>query len=184
MSVYTKSVLEKAARIRLVIFDVDGVLTDGSLYIGNDGEELKAFYVRDGLGMKLLQSTGVLIAIITAKTSRLVARRLDELGVRHVFQGEHDKLIPFKALSEELQLEPEQIAYVGDDVIDVPVMLKVGLAIAVGDAHALVVERADWQTQSAGGRGAVREVCELIMHAQGSLIEQLSRFGIMELEKC
>ena len=184
MSVYTKSLLEKAALIRLVIFDVDGVLTDGSLYVGNDGEELKAFYVRDGLGMKLLLSTGVDVGIITAKTSRIVARRMEELGVRYVFQGQHEKLIAFRALSEELHLEPEQVAYVGDDVIDVPVMLEVGLAIAVGDAHALVVERAHWQTQSEGGRGAAREVCELIMHAQGSLTEQLSRFGIKELEKC
>jgi 3-deoxy-D-manno-octulosonate 8-phosphate phosphatase (KDO 8-P phosphatase) len=184
MSVYAKSLLEKAALIRLVVFDVDGVLTDGSLYLGNDGEELKAFYVRDGLGIKLLQSTGVDIGIITAKTSRIVARRMEELGVRHVFQGQHDKLSAFNFLCEELQLEPKQVAYVGDDVIDVPVMLEVGLAIAVGDAHALVVERAHWQTQSAGGRGAAREVCELIMQAQGSLIEQLSRFGIKERKKC
>ena len=184
MSVYPKALLEKAELIRLVIFDVDGVLTDGSLYIGNDGEELKAFYVRDGLGMKLLQSAGVVIGIITAKTSRLVARRMEELGVRHVFQGQDDKLIAFKELCEQLHLEPEQVAYVGDDVVDVPVMLEVGLAIAVGDADALVVERAHWQTQSAGGRGAAREVCELIMQAQGSLAEQLSRFGIKELEKC
>jgi len=184
MSVYTKSLLDKAALIRLVIFDVDGVLTDGSLYFGNDGEELKAFYVRDGLGIKLLQSTGVDIGIITAKTSRLVARRMAELGVRHVFQGKHDKLIAFKYLCNKLQLEPKQVAYVGDDVIDVPVMLEVGLAIAVGDAHALVLERAHWQTPSVGGRGAARDVCELIMQAQGSLTEQLSRFGIRELEKC
>lgn len=184
MSMYTKSVLEKAALIRLVVFDVDGVLTDGRLYLGNDGEELKAFYVRDGLGIKLLQSTGVEIGIITAKTSHIVVRRMEELGVRHVFQGKADKLSTFKALCEKVQLEPKQVAYVGDDVIDVPVMLEVGLAIAVGDAHALVVERAHWQTQSAGGRGAAREVCELIMQAQGSLTEQLSRFGIRELEKC
>jgi 3-deoxy-D-manno-octulosonate 8-phosphate phosphatase (KDO 8-P phosphatase) len=184
MNIYPKSLLEKAELIRLVIFDVDGVLTDGSLYLGNDGEELKAFYVRDGLGMKLLQATGVIIAIITAKISRIVVRRMEELGIHHVFQGQHNKLIAFKMLCEELQLEPQQVAYVGDDVIDVPVMLKVGLAIAVGDADALVVERAHWQTQSAGGRGAAREVCELIMQAQGSLTKQLSRFGIEELEKC
>ncbi len=184
MSVYSESLLEKAALIRLVIFDVDGVLTDGSLYVGNDGEELKAFYVRDGLGMKLLQATGVVIGIITAKTSRIVARRMEELDVRYVFQGQHDKLIAFKALCDELHLEPEQVAYVGDDIIDVPVMLEVGLAIAVGDADALVVDRAHWQTKSVGGRGAAREVCELIMQAQGSLSEQLSRFGIKELEKC
>ncbi|MEN8217086.1 MAG: 3-deoxy-manno-octulosonate-8-phosphatase KdsC [Pseudomonadota bacterium] len=173
-----KAIIEKAALIRLVVFDVDGVLTDGSLYLGGDGQEYKAFYARDGLGMKLLQSTGVIIGVITARNSAVVTHRMQSLGVEHVFQGKLDKLSAFKQLCEQLHLEPQQVAYVGDDLIDVPVMLQAGLAIAVADAHDLVVKYAHWQTQAAGGRGAAREVCELIMQAQGTLGGQLSRFGI------
>jgi 3-deoxy-D-manno-octulosonate 8-phosphate phosphatase (KDO 8-P phosphatase) len=173
-----KAIIEKAALIRLVVFDVDGVLTDGSLYLGDDGQEYKAFYSRDGLGMKLLQSTGVIIGVITARSSAVVTHRMQSLEVEHVFQGKLDKLSAFKQLCEQLHLEPQQVAYVGDDIIDLPVMLQAGLAIAVGDAHELVVKHAHWQTQAAGGRGAAREVCELIMQAQGTLGGQLSRFGI------
>jgi 3-deoxy-D-manno-octulosonate 8-phosphate phosphatase (KDO 8-P phosphatase) len=173
--------MEKAALIRLVVFDVDGVLTDGSLYLGEDGEEYKAFYARDGLGMKLLQSTGVIIGIITARNSPVVTHRMQSLGVEHVFQGELDKLAAFRQLCDKLQLEPHQVAYVGDDIIDVPVMLEAGLAIAVADAQDLVVKHAHWQTHAVGGRGAVREVCELIMQAQGTLADQISRFGIVNL---
>lgn len=165
-----KTINEKAALIRLVIFDVDGVLTDGSLYLGEDGQEFKAFYARDGLGMKMLQLTGVVIGIITAKNSSIVTRRMQALGIKHVFQGQQDKLIAFKQLCEELQLQPQQVAYVGDDVNDVPVMLQVGLAIACADAHFLVIKHAHWQTKAAGGRGAAREVCDLIMQAQGTMV--------------
>jgi len=165
-----KTINEKAALIRLVIFDVDGVLTDGSLYLGEDGQEFKAFYARDGLGMKMLQLTGVVIGIITAKNSSIVTRRMQALGIKHVFQGQQDKLIAFKQLCEELQLQPQQVAYVGDDVNDVPVMLQVGLAIACADAHFLVIKHAHWQTKTAGGRGAAREVCDLIMQVQGTMV--------------
>lgn len=173
-----KIILEKAASIRLVVFDVDGVLTDGSLYLGDGGEEYKAFYSRDGLGMKMLQLTGVLIGIISARNSQVVTHRMQNLGVQHILQGKINKLSAFKQLCEELQLKPRQVAYVGDDLIDVPVMLQVGLAIAVADADPLVVKHAHWQTQTVGGRGAAREVCELIMQAQGTLADQISRFGI------
>ncbi len=174
-----KIIFEKAALIRLAVFDVDGVLTDGSLYLGGKGKEYKAFYARDGMGMKLLQSTGVSIAIITARHSPVVADRMESLGVQHVFQGQTDKLSAFKQLCDQLHLEPQQVAYTGDDINDIPVMLEAGLAIAVADAHALVIKQAHWQTQAIGGRGAAREVCELIMQAQGTLANQLERYGIV-----
>jgi 3-deoxy-D-manno-octulosonate 8-phosphate phosphatase (KDO 8-P phosphatase) len=152
-----------------VIFDVDGVLTDGSLFLGDDGQEYKAFHSRDGHGMKMLQSTGVKIGIITGRTSQVVKLRMDSLGVAYVFQGQLDKLPAYRRLRAELRLQANEIAYVGDDVVDLPIMREVGLAIAVQDAHPLVKQHAHWQTPTAGGRGAGRDVCELIMEAQGRL---------------
>jgi len=165
-----------AARIRLVIFDVDGVLTDGSLFIGDDGQEYKAFHSRDGHGMKMLQRTGVHIAIITGRTSQVVKHRVADLGIEHVYQGQRDKLVAFERLVHDLALDSAEIAYVGDDVVDLPVMRRVGLAIAVQDAHPLVKQHAHWQTPSKGGRGAARDVCEMIMEAQGTLQAQLQEY--------
>jgi len=162
-------ILERAARIRLLVFDVDGVLTDGSLYLGDDGQEYKAFHSRDGHGMKLLQSTGVQIAIITGRTSQVVSHRMAGLGVTHIYQGYSEKLPAFRALLETTGYSAAETAFVGDDVLDLPVMLRVGLAIAVQDAHPLVKRHCHWQTSHRGGRGAAREVCELIMEAQSTL---------------
>lgn len=159
----------KAQEIKLVIFDVDGVLTDGSLYFGDDGQEYKAFNSRDGHGMKMLQYYGVEIGIITGRTSEVVKHRMENLGIEHVYQGKLEKLPAFEELREKLGLKENQIAYVGDDVVDLPIMRRVGLAIAVNDAHALVKQHAHWLTPSPGGRGAAREVCEMIMQAQGTL---------------
>jgi len=153
----------------LVIFDVDGVLTDGSLFLGDDGQEYKAFHSRDGHGMTLLLQSGVNIAIITGRSSEVVRLRMAYLGIKHVYQGHRDKLPPYRELRAALGLTDAQIAYVGDDVVDLPVMGRVGLAIAVGDAHPLVKKQAHWQTAHDGGRGAAREVCEMIMEAQGTL---------------
>ena len=164
-----QDILERAAPIRLVIFDVDGVLTDGSLFLGDDGQEYKAFNSRDGHGMVTLQTTGVALAVITGRSSEVVRIRMESLGVSHVYQGRREKLPAFEELQAHLGLAPEQIAYVGDDVVDLPVMRRVGLAIAVADAHPLVMEHAHWTTRLGGGRGAAREVCELIMQAQGNL---------------
>lgn len=166
----------KAQGIRLVIFDVDGVLTDGSLFLGDDGQEYKAFHSRDGHGMKMLQQTGVTIGIITGRTSEVVRIRMESLGVAHVFQGKLEKLPAYEELRDALGLKDEQIAYVGDDVVDLPIMRRVGLAIAVNDAHPLVLQHAHWQTPHAGGRGAGRDVCELIMEAQGSLRPALDSY--------
>jgi len=171
-----QDILEKARQIKLVIFDVDGVLTDGSLFLGDDGQEYKAFHAKDGLGMKLLQASGVEIGIITARSSKVVEHRMHSLDIKHVYQGQLDKRKAFDALLAKLDLRHEQVAYVGDDVIDLPVMRHAGLAIAVQDAHPLAKQHAHWQTPHNGGRGAARDVCELIMEAQGTLQAQLDRF--------
>ncbi|MCB1762561.1 MAG: 3-deoxy-manno-octulosonate-8-phosphatase KdsC [Gammaproteobacteria bacterium] len=171
-----KEILARAARIKLVIFDVDGVLTDGSLYLGDDGQEYKAFNSKDGLGMKLLQQFGIKIGIITARTSRVVALRMQSLGIVHLYQGQQHKLPAFEDLQQKLRLDPEQIAYVGDDVVDLPIMRRVGLAISVRDAHKLAIEHSHWSTQAPGGRGAAREVCELLLEAQGGLSTVLEQY--------
>ncbi|MEW6354425.1 MAG: 3-deoxy-manno-octulosonate-8-phosphatase KdsC [Pseudomonadota bacterium] len=172
-----QDILDKAAHIKLVVFDVDGVLTDGSLFFGDDGEEYKAFNSRDGHGMKMLMQHGkVTIAVITGRTSGVVRHRMANLGIEHVFQGQLEKLPAFEALLAKLGLPPDQVAYVGDDVVDLPIMRRVGLAIAVQDAHPLVRQHAHWQTPNPGGRGAARDVCELIMEAQGVLEAQLQHY--------
>lgn len=171
-----QDILARARHIRLVIFDVDGVLTDGSLYIDADGRELKAFHSRDGHGMKMLQACGVEIAIITGRTSETVSHRMASLGIAHVYQGQRDKLPAFVELMDKLSLQPQQVAYVGDDVVDLPIMRRVGFAVAVQDAHTLVRKHAHWQTAAPGGRGAVRDVCEFVMEAQGMLDEQLGKY--------
>jgi 3-deoxy-D-manno-octulosonate 8-phosphate phosphatase (KDO 8-P phosphatase) len=171
-----KDILERAGRIRLVIFDVDGVLTDGALFVGDDGQEYKAFHSRDGHGIKMLMRTGVEVAIITGRTSQVVEHRMQNLGITRFYQGQQDKMVAFRELVAELGLEAEQVAYVGDDVVDLPVMRQVGLAIAVQDAHGLVKQHAHWQTPHGGGRGAGRDVCELIMEGQGKLKQVLDTY--------
>ncbi|MDH4275792.1 MAG: 3-deoxy-manno-octulosonate-8-phosphatase KdsC [Gammaproteobacteria bacterium] len=171
-----QDILNKAAQIKLVIFDVDGVLTDGSLYLNDDGLESKAFYSRDGHGMKMLQATGVELAIITGRSSATVTHRMEGLGVKHVYQGRLEKLPAFLSLLQALNIAPQHVAYVGDDVVDLPVMRRVGLAVAVADAHDFVKKHAHWQTRHPGGRGAARDVCELIMEAQGTLQSALEAY--------
>lgn len=171
-----QDIMDKAAAIRLVIFDVDGVLTDGSLFIGDDGQEYKAFNSRDGHGMKMLQASGVDIGIITGRTSQVVKYRMDSLGIKHVYQGQLDKLPAFEELIQQLGLSPEQVAYVGDDVVDLPILVRAGLAIAVQDAHPLVKQHSHWITPNCGGRAAARDVCELIMQSQDTLQSQLGKY--------
>ena len=171
-----QDILEKAARIRLLIFDVDGVLTDGSLFLGDDGQEYKAFNSRDGHGIKMLLKHGVEVAIITGRTSRVVEYRMENLGIKHVYQGKLEKLPAFEEIIEKLGVPAEATAYVGDDVVDLPVMRRVGLAIAVQDAHPLVRKHSHWQTPHAGGRGAARDVCEMLMEAMGVLESEMSRY--------
>jgi 3-deoxy-D-manno-octulosonate 8-phosphate phosphatase (KDO 8-P phosphatase) len=171
-------VLKAAADIELVLFDVDGVLTDGSLFISDDGQEYKGFYSRDGHGLKMLQHSGVEVGIITGRNSKAVQHRAAELGIKHLFQGRQEKLATYLSLVEELNLNPRTIAFVGDDVVDLPIMFQVGLAVAVQDAHHLVKKHAHWITPSAGGHGAARELCEMIMVAQGTYLTEINRFYV------
>ena len=169
-----QAVYDLARNIKLLIFDVDGVLTDGSLYLGDDGQEYKAFNSLDGHGMKMLKNSGVELAIITGRTSKVVIHRAKNLGITHLYQGVHDKLQAFHDLTEKLGIHLEQCAFMGDDVIDLPVMRRCGLAVTVPQAPELVQRNAHHVTRREGGRGAAREVCELIMQAQNTLEAQLS----------
>jgi len=162
--------------IKLLVLDVDGVMTDGGLTIGDDGQEYKTFHAHDGLGMKLLKASGVELAIITGRTSNVVQKRAESTGVAHFYQGAEDKLEAFNDLMKACKLEAHQCAFMGDDVVDLPPMLACGLAIAVPASPALVLKHAHYITKKSGGRGAVREVCELIMEAQGTLDAQMAPF--------
>jgi len=162
-----KGLVEKIKRIRLLLLDVDGVLTDGRIIYDDDGRETKFFDVRDGHGLKLLMRSGVEVGIITSRESRVVAHRAKNLGIELVRQGMLDKLKALEEILEERPYAPEEIAYVGDDTVDLPVLKRVGLSVAVADAVEEVKEMADYVTGKTGGRGAVREVAELILKAQG-----------------
>jgi len=157
----------RAARVRLMIFDVDGILTDGSLQYGPGGETIKSFNVLDGLGIKLLREAGVATAIVTARRSDIVAKRAEDLGIHHVHQGVHDKKSTFEGLLSHLALAPEACGFAGDDLIDLPVLTRVGFAASVPNGHAEVRARAHYVTQATGGAGAVRELCDFILRAQG-----------------
>jgi 3-deoxy-D-manno-octulosonate 8-phosphate phosphatase (KDO 8-P phosphatase) len=167
---------ERAKNIKLAIFDVDGVMTDGSLYLTDDGQEFKAFNSLDGHGMKMLKHSGVELAIITGRTSQLVAQRAINLGVTYLYQGSEDKLATFLELLDETGTNPTECAYMGDDVVDLPVMRRCGLAVCVPAAPALVKQHAHYITQLPGGSGAVRELCELIMQAQETFEKQLAPY--------
>jgi 3-deoxy-D-manno-octulosonate 8-phosphate phosphatase (KDO 8-P phosphatase) len=163
-----EAVLERARRIRLLVLDVDGVLTDGRLFISAAGEELKVFHVRDGAGLVAVQRAGITVAIISGRDSPAVRRRAEELGIRHVFQGVGDKGAQLDRLAAELGVAAEETACVGDDTPDAPMLRRAGLAVAVADAHPALLASAHWVTQSNGGHGAVREVCDLLLSARGS----------------
>jgi 3-deoxy-D-manno-octulosonate 8-phosphate phosphatase (KDO 8-P phosphatase) len=166
VSAATSSLRTDAARVRLLVLDVDGVLTDGRLYYGARGEALKVFHVRDGLGVKLLAAAGVTVAVISGRRSGMTARRCRELGVRHLVQGVEDKLAAFNVLRGRLGVSPGVCACVGDDVPDVPLMREVGLSFAVADAHPQARSAADVITRLPGGGGAVREVCDYLLEAR------------------
>jgi 3-deoxy-D-manno-octulosonate 8-phosphate phosphatase (KDO 8-P phosphatase) len=169
-------VRERAARIRLAVFDVDGVLTDGKLIYAEDGHERKAFHVHDGLGLKRLLANHIEVAVITARMSMIVTERMADLGVAHVYQGQDDKLACLEQLMSALKLSPGEVAYTGDDLPDLAAMQRVGFAIAVANAHPWVRERAHWRTRLAGGAGAAREVSDLILAAQGKAEAELAAF--------
>ncbi len=168
--------IARAAKVKLMIFDVDGVLTDGSLHFGPDGEMMKTFNVYDGLGIKLLQESGVQTAIISARQSAVVTRRAADLGIHHVHQGGHDKLTPFAKLLETTGLTAEQCGYIGDDVIDLPILTRVGFSVSVPGGRPEVHTRVHHVTQAGGGAGAVREVCEFVLRAQGNFERVIAPF--------
>lgn len=160
---------EKAQQLKLLILDVDGVLTDGRLFFDHKNREYKFFHVHDGHGIKLLRQSGVEVAVVSGRTSETVEQRMRSLGITLIYQGQQDKTIAFEGLIKRLDIKPEQTAHMGDDVIDLPIMKRAGLAIAVNDAHFAVKTYADYCTELNGGAGAVREVCDGIMQAQGNL---------------
>ena len=163
-----------AKKIKLIIFDVDGVLTDGGLYYSDLGLEFKRFNSLDGLGIKLLKENGIEPAVITARNSKSVGYRMQNLAIEHFYQGQNDKMVAFNQLLAKLCLEETQVAYMGDDVIDLPVMNKAGFAIAPANAHDLVKQQADLITDKIGGHGAVREVCDLLLKAQNKFNDAVS----------
>ncbi|MGE5757346.1 MAG: KdsC family phosphatase [Sideroxydans sp.] len=167
---------ERIKPLRLIAFDVDGVLTDGGLYLSDSGEEFKRFNTLDGHGLKMLKASGVELAIITGRTSKCVELRARNLGITRLYQGVEDKLAVMQSLLAELKVAPEAAAFMGDDVVDLPVMRRVGLALSVPGAPQIVRDHAHYVSQRDAGHGAVREVCELILGAQGTLDAQLAPY--------
>jgi 3-deoxy-D-manno-octulosonate 8-phosphate phosphatase (KDO 8-P phosphatase) len=176
MHTQTDLVAESAARLRLMAFDVDGVLTNGNLYFSAHGEEMKAFSCQDGHGLKMLQEAGIEVAIITGRKSEMVALRAADLGVRHVYQGVSDKRAAMRDLRQELDLDSDHCGYMGDDVVDLPVLRACGFSATVADSHAFVQQHVDYITKKGGGAGAVREVCDFILSAQGRLDDMLQAY--------
>jgi len=170
-----EAVRKRAARVRVMAFDIDGVLTDGSLWYGEHGETVKRFNVLDGQGLRLLAASGVAVAFITARDGAMVTRRAADLGIKHVVQGSHDKAEALHALIQKLGLTAEDAGFMGDDVNDLPAMRQAGFAVTVPAAPSYVAQAAHWTTERAGGAGAAREVCDLILAAQGRLGAVLSQ---------
>lgn len=168
--------LNRAKSTRLIAFDVDGVMTDGGLYLSDSGGEFKRFNSLDGQGLKMLRASGVELAIITGRTSRCVELRAHNLGINYLYQGVNDKLDAMRKLLSQLHLPPAVAAFMGDDVVDLPVMRHVGLSFSVPEAPQAVRDRAHYVTMRSGGHGAVREVCELLMSVQGTLDAQLEPY--------
>jgi len=166
---YSDSLLSKARQIKLLICDVDGVLSNGKVYYTNQGEEFKSFNIKDGLGIKQLLNNDIQVAIITGRQSAIVEKRANELGIPFIYQGKTDKQAAYQEIVQQLKITDNQVAHVGDDLPDLPLMLRSGLGISVADGYYLVQQKADWVTQKVGGEGAVREISDLILTAQNKL---------------
>jgi 3-deoxy-D-manno-octulosonate 8-phosphate phosphatase (KDO 8-P phosphatase) len=161
------TLVERLKKVRLLLLDVDGVLTDGRITLDDNNVQSKAFDVTDGHGLKMIQRVGVEVGIITGRTSRVVEHRAKELGIEIVHQGAKDKLVVARQILSEKGIKPDEVAYIGDDIVDLPVMLQVGLAATVADAREEVKSRAHWVIDIPGGRGAVREFCDTLLKAKG-----------------
>jgi len=166
---------EKAKKIKLLILDVDGVMTDGNIYYGNYGDEIKAFDVKDGFGVVLLDRAGIKIAIITAKKSKIVRLRAKDLGIRYVYE-DHMKLRVFTKLLRKFRVEKDEVCFIGDDLVDIPILKCAGLPITVPQGVAEAKEAAVYVTKAEAGHGAVREICELILKSQGKWGEVTARY--------
>ncbi len=167
---------ERAKRIKVMVFDVDGVMTNGGLGLGDDGQEYKFFHSHDGLGLKLIRKTGIRIAIVTGRTSDLVLKRAENIKAEHVHQGVEDKLLAFEEIVKAMNVNMDECVFMGDDVIDIPPMRRCALGVTVPHAMPLVKQYADYITSKEAGHGAIREVCELIMRAQGTFDAQMAPF--------
>ncbi len=173
---WSDELMEKAAKIRLIAFDVDGIMSDGRLYFSANGDELKAFNILDGLGLKQLMAAGIDVAVITGRQSPLTEKRMRDLGIPHLMQGREDKRVALAELLSTIDLPAEAIAYMGDDLPDLPAIRFAGLGVTVPNGYWLVREHSDYCTEAAGGSGAVREVCDLLLSAQGKLEDALAKY--------
>ncbi len=169
-----QNILERAKSIRLALFDIDGVFTDGNIQIDSQGKEIKTFNTHDGHGIRLLQHYGIQVGVITGRSSEALNHRMRDLNVEHVYQGSTDKYTAFQQLINKLDISPEQTSFTGDDIVDLQIMSHCGLSIAVANAHHFVKQHAHWETTAHGGHGAVREICELLLESQGLLEEALA----------
>ncbi|MGK0373931.1 MAG: 3-deoxy-D-manno-octulosonate 8-phosphate phosphatase (KDO 8-P phosphatase) [Arenicella sp.] len=161
-------VMAKAAKVKLALFDVDGVLTDGTLHYSADGEQMKVFHALDGHGLKMLKLAGIDVGVISARKSMALQARLNDLGIKHCYLGVSDKRAVFDQLLEQLDLSGDDCCFVGDDVIDLPVMTQCGLKFSVDNGHFIVRDIADWVSPLTGGQGAVRSICDVLLYSQGS----------------
>lgn len=173
---WSQALLNKASRIRLIAFDVDGIMSDGRLYFSAKGDELKGFNILDGLGLKQLMAAGIEVAVITGRSSPLTEKRMRDLGIRHLMQGREDKRVALQELLATMDLPAEAIAYMGDDLPDLPAIRFAGLGVTVPNGYWLVQQQADYCTETPGGSGAVREVCDLLLTAQGQLDTVLAQY--------
>lgn len=171
-----KRLIARAQRVRLALFDVDGVLTDGTVYVGQGGEELKAFNILDGLGLKMLGASGVATALLSGRKSRMVALRAREMGIVHVMQGIENKLEAYRSLLRKQRLAEEETSFMGDDLPDLPVLRRCGLAFSVPGAPDIVRSHVHYVTRAGGGHGAAREVCEFLMKARGTFEQQMRAY--------
>ncbi len=176
MVVNASLITDKLKNIKLLLLDVDGVLTDGSIIYDDQGKEIKAFNVKDGLGIRLLMDAGINVGIVTGRSSKALKYRCENLNISYIFDGVGDKSTILDSILTRSGVQPEQIAFIGDDLPDLPLMRKVGLPVAVADAHDKVISISDIVTESKGGNGAVREVCETILKAQGIWDKILRQF--------
>ncbi|MGB5218797.1 MAG: 3-deoxy-manno-octulosonate-8-phosphatase KdsC [Smithella sp.] len=171
-----KTILEKLKKIKLLIMDVDGVMTDGRIIMDDAGHELKNFNVRDGHGIKLLQRYGIRVAILTGRQSKVVAHRARDLEIKDVYQKVFNKKEVFEKILKKYKLSPDEAAFIGDDIVDIPVLKRVGFSVAVADADDMVKKSVHYVAKNRGGHGAVREVCEMILQAQGKWVEVAARY--------